>query len=160
MPIEEERQEILNQHVDPQELELSPESIRQYDVGNRFERRLSYLVGYDGTRFHLIRAAPDGRLQVYANPPAFTHYAVQRDTIDGTTVTELKIEADEYFSRIDITAFDAPVLVQFGNGAFQIYGDPIKLQPGFYSFDYLTKKVRVTLPEGGSATEVQIVVWY
>jgi len=160
MPIEEERQEIRNQHVNPTELELHPSEVRQFDVGNKFERRLSYIVGYDGSKFHMVKTAPDGTLKVYASPPIFSRYAVLRDTIDGSTVTELKLEADEFFSRIDIHVFDATALVQFGYEPLQLYGSEIKLQPGFYSFDYMTKKVRVTIPDGGDPTEVQIVVWY
>ena len=160
MPIEEERQEIRNQHVNPPELLLTPESVRQFDVGNKFERRLSYIIGYDGSKFHLVRTAPDGSLRVYTNPAIFTHYEVVADTIDGTTVTELKIERDDFFSRIDIHVFDAPAIVQFGNEPMQLYGDGMKLLPGFYSFDYMTKKVRVTIPDGGDPTEVQIVIWY
>jgi len=160
MPVPEERQKIRNQHVDPSELDLDPGSVREYDVGNIFERRFSYLVGYDGREFHLLRCGIDGLLKVYSNPPAYVKYEVARDTIDGSTVTELKIESDDYFSRIDITAFDAAVMVQFGVEPLQNYGTAFKLNPGWYSFDYLSKKVKVTLPSGGSATEVQIVVYY
>ena len=99
-------------------------------------------------------------MKVYANPAVYSHYGVLRDTIDGTTVPELKIETDDFFNRVDIYVFDAEALLQLGFEPLQLYGDEIKLQPGFYSFDYLTKKVKVTIPSGGTPTEVQIVIWY
>ena len=160
MDVVEERQEIKNQHLDPPSLLLHPESVRRYDVGNRFERRLAYTLGYDGSQFRFLKCEPDGVLKVYANPAVFSHYSVVRDTIDGSTVPELKIETDDFFNRIDVYIFDAVALVQFGFEPLQLYGDAIKLQPGFYSFDYLTKKVKATIPGGGSPTEVQIVIWY
>jgi len=160
MDVPETRQEIRNQHIGPEELQVEPETVRQYDVGNKFERRLSYLVAHDGSRFHLLRCEPDGILKVYAQPAVFTYYAVQRALLDGSETTEVKIESDKYFSRIDIYVFDEAVLMELGTEPLQLYGDPVKLPAGYYSFDYLTKKVRLTLPEGGSPTEVQLVVWY
>ena len=160
MDVQEERQEIKNQHLNPVGLELSPESVRRFDVGNKFERRLAYTIGHDGSNFRFLKCEPDGVLKVYANPAVYSHYSVVRDTIDGSTVPELKIETDDFFNRIDVYIFDAVALVQFGFEPLQLYGDQIKLQPGFYSFDYLTKKVKATIPSGGSPTEVQIIIWY
>jgi len=160
MPIEEERQLIQNQHVNPRELELYPGEVRQYDVGNRFERRLSYLVGYDGRNFHLLKAGKDGMLEVISYPPAFERYVVERATLSEGGTTELKIEGEEYIKRVDIYVYDIDVYLQFAYGIFQEYGDPIKIHPGFYSYDFLTTKVKLTLTEAGGSTEVQIVAWY
>lgn len=160
MPIEEERQEILNLGVNPRGLQLSPESVRKFDVGNKFERRLSYLVGWDRNKFNLLQCTPDGVLKVVLSGGGLSNYHTLRDTIDGSTVTELKLENDDYYLRFDIIVYDNPVLVEFGVEPMQNYGGNIKLPPGYFSFDYTSKKIRVTLPEGGSATEVQIIAWF
>ncbi len=160
MNIEEERQEIKNQHVNPLELNLHPGETRQFDVGNRFERRLSYLVAYDGLNFHLLKAGKNGMLEVISYPPAFEKYVVQRTTLSEEGTTELKIEGEEYIKRVDIYVYDTDVYLQFAQGIFQQYGDQIKIHPGFYSYDFLTTKVKLSLTEAGGSTEVQIVAWY
>ncbi len=159
MAVQDKDLRVLNQHIEPKELELSPESAREYDVDNHFKRSLSYVVGFDGLDFHLIRTNVRGEIVTATTGSTVTRYEVHNVRIPAGSGGTWTMFWDTPCVALEIYYKKGSALFRFAFAPSGILGDSFELPTGWWSFDYPVIGVEVIENGGSSDVEMQILVF-
>ena len=155
--IEELIQEIKVKMEEP--LAKDPRNLRHFFTSNFFQRTLSHLFGRTiRGEVKAIRVADDGTVFVTPYGGAFDQYEVYTGTTADDYTPPNTHEFDEAVKRVDLLIEDADVIVAFMNPAAQ-WMDNMIIKQGFWSFDVLTKGIKLKSRTSGSPASYQIVAW-
>jgi len=161
MPKGAEKTEVWQDLKEPfflEDLELSPESVRNFFVSNLLQRTLAHVVGQGRTRGIPIGATEAGALKVAVSGGGTSLY----ETLAKAAITDAlqKKEFTQVCSRVDVTTWDFDVILQLSDDGVT-FGDDIVVNAGvFYSIDQSVKAVKYKNGTAGSNATLQLVGFY
>ena len=159
MAIEEKELEVKNQHLEPEGLILLPESARRYKTDNYFRKCLAYLVAYDGTKFRLVNVNERGEIPVLTPPGRVSKYEVFSFTAPAGSGVSSVFQFSDVSVYTQLTIFLGRVRIKFMLEATGLYGDPFRLEEGFYIFDVPAREITIEEYNSPDNVDVEIVVW-
>lgn len=150
-------QKIRNQGFQ-EDLDLVPESCKQFFIDNILIRTLTRLVGKGRTKYIPIEATEGGELKVAVVGGGTTVYytfpkAAITDAVQSKVFTEI-------VSRLDITTWDFPVIITLSSDGVTFGADIYINADTFYSIDQSIKTVKHKNGTPGSNATLQLVGWY
>lgn len=154
--VAEEIQKILENFF-IEDLKFSPEQVRQWFTSNVVQRSLAHLVGWCVDKAVMLQATPMGELKVAVVGAGYTWNEVEAGTTTGKA-TALTKTFDEMCSRLDVLVETNAIDVEISADGVN-YAEKFKLPVGAFSFDCVTKSVKLYDNVDGNHGLVQIVGW-
>ena len=155
--VEEIWQDLISQ-VFAEDIELDPEAVKRFFVNNLVQRTLAHLVGQGRNRGIPILATEAGALKVAEAGGGTSRYeTLPKAAITDTVQTKT---FDNVCSRVDVTTWDKPVILQLSDDG-TTFGEDIVVNAGvFYSIDQSVKAVKYKNETTDGNATLQLVGFY
>ena len=155
--VQEQVQDLLENFF-LEDLELSPEFVKKFFVSNLVQRTLAHVVGQGKKRAIPILASEAGALKVADIGGGTSSYETLPKAAISDTLT--KKEFTRVCSRVDVTTWDKPVIIQLSDDGVT-FGEDIVVNAGvFYSIDQSVKAVKYKNEAADGNATLQLVGFY
>jgi len=146
------------QRLLPSSLKLSDEQREDLEIPQLMLLALSHLAGKRGINSKLVHASAFNQLMVATNGSGLNNFTEAQGTAPVSFSSSHEIQRDEGFLRVDILVKTEDVEVEFQR-MDGVTLTPLKFDPGRYSIDFETTRVRVQQDTGTAAT-YQIIGYF
>ncbi|GAH33103.1 unnamed protein product [marine sediment metagenome] len=155
--VEEEQQKIKQVTLKNEDLNLSPEYIRESYTTNFFRRTFALLQGWTGDRAKFLRCTVGGVLKTAPVATGLEEYKSATSTLADNDFHEIIRDDVTGYSRWDFLIETHDVIVSLRNPTNTDWSDEIALTTGWHSIDLVSNGVQIKNRVAASNAKYQIV---